>query len=141
MKNKLQSLRFLFSLICLAAAIVTTAEMLAGPKKALPVTPKNTELHPASASPAPLVAPTPTPPPGTPRYTIYMSPPGVGDSAGEPSIGSNWTKEAISHNHNSNGSINDIPNGGTSLYFGGFLASMLKVTWDDCSSPAGAVWD
>jgi hypothetical protein len=70
-----------------------------------------------------------------------MSPPGIGDSAGEPSIGSNWTKEAISHNHTVNGTINNIPNGGTSLYFGGFLASMLKVTWDDCSSPAGATWD
>jgi hypothetical protein len=72
---------------------------------------------------------------------IYMSPQGIGDSAGEPSIGSNWTTEAISHNHNVAGSINNIPNGGTSLYFGGFLASMLKVTWDDCSSPAGAIWD
>jgi len=45
----------------------------------------------------------------------------VADSSGEPSIGSNWTKEAISHNTNVNGSTNNIPNGGTSLYFGGFF--------------------
>src|SRR5207302_1614517 len=35
---------------------------------------------------------------------------------------------------------NNIPNGGTSLYFGGFLSAMVKVTWDDCSSPAGTLW-
>ncbi|HEV1994867.1 MAG TPA: choice-of-anchor Q domain-containing protein, partial [Candidatus Acidoferrum sp.] len=86
--------------------------------------------------------PTSTPPPGTPRFFNYQSPPGTGDSAGEPSIGSNWTKETISHNHNVNGSPdNNIPNGGTSLYFGGFLPSMVKVTWDDCSSPAGTLWE
>src|SRR4029077_13549728 len=85
--------------------------------------------------------PTPTPVGGTPRFFTYMSPQGVGDSAGEPSIGSNWTKEAIDHNHNVNGSLNNISNGGTSLYFGGFLPDMLKVTWDDCSSPAGIMWD
>src|SRR5438270_3297110 len=79
--------------------------------------------------------------PGTPRFFNYMSPQGVADSSGEPSIGSNWTREAISHNHNANGSTNNIPNGGTSLYFGGFSAAMAKVTWDDCSSPAGATWE
>jgi len=98
-----------------------------------------------TVTPTPTTTPTPTPTPtptsGTPRFFVYMSPQGVGDSAGEPSIGSNWTKEAIDHNHNINGSVNDIPNGGTSLYFGGFLPDMLKVTWDDCSSPAGITWD
>ena len=102
-----------------------------------------------TATATPTSTPTPTPTPtatatsvtGAPRFFTYMSPQGVGDSAGEPSIGSNWTKEAIDHNHNIDGSINNIPNGGTSLYFGGFLPDMLKVTWDDCSSPAGIVWD
>src|SRR5204862_2121007 len=84
---------------------------------------------------------TTTAPPGTPRFFSYMSPQGVADSSGEPSIGSNWTREAISNNHNVNGSINNIPNGGTSLYFGGFSPAMAKVTWDDCSSPAGALWE
>jgi Fibronectin type III domain/Dockerin type I domain len=78
---------------------------------------------------------------GVPRFFVYMSPQGVADSAGEPSIGSNWTREATDHNTNLDGSINDIPNGGTSLYFGGFLSSMVKVTWDDCSSPAGTLWE
>ena len=94
---------------------------------------------PASLNPEATAAA--TPPPGTPRFFNYQAPAGVGDSAGEPSIGSNWTKEAINHNTNVNGSTNNIPNGGTSLYFGGFLADMLKVTWDDCSSPAGALWE
>src|SRR5213595_893869 len=84
---------------------------------------------------------TTTAPPGTPRFFSYMSPQGVADSSGDPSIGSNWTREAISNNHNVNGSINNIPNGGTSLYFGGFSPAMAKVTWDDCSSPAGALWE
>src|SRR5207248_8253605 len=79
--------------------------------------------------------------PGSPRFFLYMSPPTVADSSGEPSIGSNWTKEAISHNTNVNGSTNNILNGGTSLYFGGFSPAMAKVTWDDCSSPAGALWE
>src|SRR5438876_5363772 len=82
-----------------------------------------------------------TAPPGTPRFFSYMSPQGVADSSGEPSIGSNWTKEVVCHNTNVNGSTNNIPNGGTSLYFGGFSAAMAKVTWNDCSSPADALWD
>ncbi|MEY2481328.1 MAG: hypothetical protein QOI04_2255 [Verrucomicrobiota bacterium] len=93
-------------------------------------------------STAPRVAPAVVAPPGTPRFMNYMSPQGVADSAGEPSIGSNWTKEAINHNHHVDGSPdNNIPNGGTSLYFGGFLSSMVKVTWDDCTSPAGTLWE
>lgn len=82
-----------------------------------------------------------TPPPGTARFFTYMSPNGVVDSAGEPSVGSNWTNEAIDHNTNVGGSTNNIPNGGTSLYFGGFSPAMAKVTWNDCSSPAGALWE
>src|ERR1700716_2508657 len=62
--------------------------------------------------------------PGTPRFFNYVSPSGVADSSGEPSIGSNWTREVVNHNHNVNGSINNIPNGGTSLYFGGFSPAM-----------------
>jgi hypothetical protein len=78
---------------------------------------------------------------GPPRFFVYMSPQGVGDSAGEPSIGSNWTKETTFTNTNINGSTNLIPNGGSALYFGGFLPSMLKVTFSDCSSPAIATWE
>jgi len=96
----------------------------------------STDLSATSAS-----SPTSTPPPGTPRFFTYQSPAGVADSAGEPSVGSNWTKEATNHNTNVGGLTNNIPNGGTSLYFGGFLPAMAKVTWDDCSSPAGALWE
>jgi hypothetical protein len=78
---------------------------------------------------------------GLPRFFNYTSPQGVLDDAGEPSIGSNWTKDAINHNHKVNGTINNIHNGGTSLMFGGFSPAMGKITWDDCSSPAGALWE
>ncbi len=84
-------------------------------------------------------ATTPLNPP--PRFFTYMSPPGVGDGAGEPSIGSNWTREQIFTNHNIDGSTNSIPNGGSTLYFGGFLPAMLKITFNDCTSPAGTTWD
>jgi hypothetical protein len=104
-------------------------------------TPTPTVTPTGTPTPTPTPTPTVTAVSGTPRFFIYMSPQGVGDSAGEPSIGSNWTKEAIDHNHNIDGSTNNISNGGTSLYFGGFLPDMLKVTWDDCSSPAGILWD
>ncbi|HEY6070770.1 MAG TPA: sialidase family protein, partial [Chthoniobacterales bacterium] len=83
----------------------------------------------------------PSPTAGLPRFFIYQAPQGVADDSGEPSIGSNWTKEAVNHNHNVDGTSNDIPNGGTTLYFGGFADAMAKITWDDCSSPAGALWE
>ena len=93
-----------------------------------------------NSTPGAMPTPTPTPAP-TPRFFTYLSPPGIGDSAGEPSIGSNWTREQIFTNHNVNGSTNAIPNGGSTLYFGGFLPSMLKITFNDCSSPASALWE
>src|SRR5437764_11988323 len=77
-----------------------------------------------------------TPPPGTPRFFTYQSPAGVVDSAGEPSMGSNWTKEAVNHNTNVGGSTNDIPNGRTSLYLCRFSPAMAHITCDDCFSPA-----
>lgn len=75
-------------------------------------------------------------PAGTPRFFNFASPPGTGDAAGEPSIGINWKSERIFSN--SNGAI---PNGGTVNYFGGFLPYMIKVTFDDCQSPAKATWE
>ena len=81
-----------------------------------------------------------TPPAGTPRFFNYQAPPGVGDSAGEPSIGSNWTREQTFSNTNVNGSTNLIPNGGSTLYFGGFLPAMVKAVFNDCSSPAAVTW-
>src|SRR5260370_26149816 len=82
---------------------------------------------------------TTTAPPGTPRFFNYMSPQGVADSSGQPSIGSNWTREEVSPNHNVNGSINNIPNAGTSLYFGGVLPPLAESTRGDCSFPSAAL--
>jgi hypothetical protein len=102
-----------------------------------PISTTRTSRATAATSPAPAAVASA----GSPRFFTYMSPAGVADSAGEPSIGSNWTRETIFTNHNINGTTNSIPNGGSTLYFGGFLPAMLKVTFSDCSSPAGALWE
>jgi hypothetical protein len=71
----------------------------------------------------PAATPTPTPlPPGTPTFTAYMSPEGVGDDAGEPSIGSNWQTGKV-------------------LYYGGFMTYMLRVSFDDTKIPAQIKWE
>lgn len=88
----------------------------------------------ATSVPNPIVPP--PLPPGTARMSVFPSPPGFGDDAGEPSIGSNWTSEQSFMN-----SLFNIPNGGATTYYGGFDANMLKVTFNDCSSPAKANWE
>ena len=97
-------------------------------------------------TPSPGSTPTPTPvPPGTPRYQNFTAPPGFGEDAGEPSIGSNWMTENVvrpGSGHTFSNSLNPVlPNGGTVTYFGGFLTEMLRVTFDDCSSPANDFWE
>ena len=52
-----------------------------------------------------------------PRFANYVSPEGLGDGAGEPSIGVNWKSEKTFSN-----SMFSTPNGGTAMYFGGFLS-------------------
>ena len=94
-------------------------------------------------TPNPSATPSPTPiPAGQPRYQTYQAPPGYGEDAGEPSIGSNWLTENVVRTNqtfaNSNG---PILNGGTANYYGGFLNEMLRVTFDDCSSPAKDLWE
>ena len=77
--------------------------------------------------------------PGVPRFANYSSPPGVGDNSGEPTIGLNWNTEKTFSN-----SMFTIPNGGTCLYYGGLDLSglpLLRITFNDCSSPAGALWE
>jgi len=65
----------------------------------------------------------PTPPPtvaGVPRYQNYPAPNGLGTTAGEPSIGVDWATGKV------------------------FISSglqALRVTFDDCSSPAKATWE
>ena len=69
----------------------------------------------------------------------YSSPPGVGDNSGEPTIGVNWQTEKTFSN-----SMFTIPNGGTVNYYGGLDIAglpMLRITFNDCSSPAGALWE
>ena len=73
---------------------------------------------------------------GPPRFHQFTSPTGVGDDSGEPSIGSNWTREQSFSN-----SLRTIPNGGTANYFGGFSPYMLNVVFNDCQSPAVASWN
>ena len=75
--------------------------------------------------------------PGVPRFFNYVSPNGIADSVGEPSIGSNWKSEKTFSN-----SLNaSLPNGGATLLFGGFSPSLWRNTFDDCSSPAGVLWE
>ncbi len=53
----------------------------------------------ATPTPTPGATPAATPPPasaGNPRYHTYLSPPGVADDWGEPSIGVNWLTEKLS---------------------------------------------
>jgi hypothetical protein len=97
-------------------------------------------------TPTPGGTPTPTPTPapvGAPRYFTYAAPAGTGEDAGEPSIGSNWQSENVVRAPgqtfaNSNGTIF---NGGTAAMYGGFLSEMLRITFDDCSSPAKDLWE
>ena len=74
---------------------------------------------------APNPQPTPVPqalPPGTPRFTNYPSPPGLGDRWGEPSIGVNWLTGKV-------------------WTYGGLSTYALKVSFNDCVSPALATWE
>ena len=98
-------------------------------------------------TPTPGASPTPTAPPlplaGTPRFHHHYSPAGVADDAGEPTIGVNWnTEQSFSNNNIVTGAANPpIPNGGTANYYGGFLSYMLRVRFNDCSSPAIAPFE
>src|SRR5437867_6699862 len=117
-------------LILGSVAGITIASM--GPAIAAPLAhaPKGTSTSAAAPSRATATAP------GTPRFLNYVSPPGTADDAGEPSLGINWLSERTFSN-----SAGPIPNGGTSNYFGGFLPYMVKVTFNDCQSPALATWE
>ena len=73
-------------------------------------------------TPTPTPGPFPTPQPATgiaPRYQNYAPPSGLGGDAGEPSIGVNWQTGAV--------------------MFEAHLQT-LRVTFDDCPSPALATW-
>jgi PKD repeat protein len=67
----------------------------------------------------PIPPPGPTVP-GDPRYQNYAAPNGLGTTAGEPSIGVDWP---------------------TGKVFIGSNTQTLRVTFDDCSSPAKSTWE
>jgi hypothetical protein len=72
-----------------------------------------------------------------PRFDVFMSPPGVADDWGEPSIGINWQSERSFSN-----SGGPIPNGGTLMSYGGInVPTAFRVTANDCPSPARALWE
>ena len=99
----------------------------------------------ATPTPTPSATPTPTPAPaGLARFHTFAAPQGVAEDAGEPSIGSNWTSENVvraGSGHTFANSNGPVYNGGTTTYYGGFLLDMLRITFDDCSSPANAYWE
>lgn len=105
------------------------------------------DAAPPTPTPTPGASPTPTAPPvlppGTPRFHNHYTPPGVADDAGEPTIGCNWLSEQSFNNFNiTTGAPNPpIPNGGTANYYGGFISYMLRVRFNDCSSPAIAPFE
>ena len=74
--------------------------------------------------------------PNVPRFFNYQAPPGIATSVGEPSIGSNYKTEKLFSN-----TLFSILNGGTTLFFGGFSPSLVRITFNDCPSPAIAVWE
>jgi hypothetical protein len=93
-----------------------------------------------TATPTPTATPSATPPSGggagAPRYFNFPAPQGLGDDSGEPSIGIDYKTEKKFSN-----SQLLTPNGGTTMYFGGFSPAMLRVTFSDCASPADALWE
>jgi hypothetical protein len=75
----------------------------------------------ASAEIKLLPTPPPPPPPGGENltYANFPAPNGLGQGAGEPSIGANWVS-------------------GRTMYQAGF--ETLRVDWDECSSPPKDTW-
>ncbi|HEV8242068.1 MAG TPA: Ig-like domain repeat protein, partial [Thermoanaerobaculia bacterium] len=91
----------------------------------------------ASSSPPVTQVVNAAPSPPGPRFDVFMSPPGMADSWGEPSIGVNWTSERTFSN-----SAGPIPNGGTLMSYGGInVPTAFRVIANDCPSPARAQWE
>lgn len=85
------------------------------------VTPLADQYHGSATVETKPLTPPSTPPAGAaPRYQNYQAPAGVAEDAGEPSIGADWeTGAAMFQSY-------------TTTY---------KVTFNDCTSPAGAKWE
>ncbi|HEV8366433.1 MAG TPA: hypothetical protein VGQ39_00655 [Pyrinomonadaceae bacterium] len=68
-----------------------------------------------------------------PRYHNYHASEGLGDNAGEPSIGIDWNPNVASMKHDK------VNTGGVSFFQSG--PNTLRTHFDDCSSPAKDQWD
>jgi hypothetical protein len=71
----------------------------------------------------PPATPAPTPPPSTvtpPSYRNYAAPAGIGESAGEPTLGVNWNSGAV-------------------MFISGL--ETLRVRFDDSTTPATTTWE
>src|ERR1700724_1924385 len=76
----------------------------------------------------------PPPPPGiAPRYQSYAAPTGVAESSGEPSISIDWNPNNAALRH---GTVNT---GGVDFFTAN--ENELRVSFDDCSSPAHSLWE
>lgn len=68
-----------------------------------------------------------------PTFSNHISPPTLGNSAGEPSIGVDWAPRVPALKH-------DLVNtGGVAFFTAG--TRQLRVSFDDVSVPAGALWE
>jgi len=84
-----------------------------------------------SLVPFPAVAPVDT---GVvPSFSNHISPSGLGNSAGEPSIGVDWAprNDALRHDK--------VNTGGVAFFTAN--TQQLRVSFDDATSPAGALWE
>jgi PKD repeat protein len=68
-----------------------------------------------------------------PRYQNYHASEGLGDNAGEPSIGVDWNPNVATLKHDK------VNIGGVSFFQSG--PNTLRASFDDCSSPAKDQWD
>jgi hypothetical protein len=68
-----------------------------------------------------------------PRYQNYEAPEGMGDNAGEPSLGVDWNPNVATLKHDK------VNTGGVSFFQSG--PNTLRASFDDCSSPAKDQWD
>ena len=127
---------------------------IVAPQTGIPEDSVADDQYHAVASPVNKPVPTPTPtatptPPDAPRFFNYYAPPGWLEDAGEPTMGMNWKTENVSRPGPGDqtftttlrdGTQTVIPNGGTSLYYGGINNYFLRANFDDCASPALVNW-
>jgi PKD domain len=107
-----------------------------GTQYTVQVVPFNPEGFSYTASIQLVAKPSFVPPPPNPaaaRFQSYLSPTGLGDNAGEPSIGVDWNPNVPSLKH---GTVNE---GGVTFFQSG--PNTLRVSFDECSSPAGHLWE